>query len=190
MYTRSLTITAGLLIGVGAFAQHPQLSVGPDAFLPLGDLNKEYILGVGGSLGFEYPVGTHLGVTVHAGYDILLVQSDFSETIESASFAPVQAGLKYFFQEIQKGVYVHAQLGTHIFTEKFRKNELFDLEEESESKARFSWGIGAGYQIPHFDFALRYNMILPPGGDEAEKEGAEPLSYIGLRIAYLIPLGQ
>ena len=190
MQLRTHTLTLALLIGSVAFAQHPQLSIGPDALLPLGDLNKEYTLGVGPSLGFEYPVGTHLGITVHAGYDILLVKSDFSETIESASFAPVQAGVKFFFQEIQKGIYAHAQLGTHVFTEKFKENVTFGLAEEGETKARFSWAIGAGYQIPHFDFGLRFNMILPPGEEEAEREGAESMSYVGLRIAYLIPLGQ
>ncbi len=187
MKTRSITLCAMLLAFGALSAQTKQLSIGVDLVLPQGDFSKEYSLGVGPNAGFELPVGDKLAVTLHAGYDILLVQSDHSDVLAGASLVPIQAGLKYFFQESQKGIYAHAQLGTHLFTEKFKANEQFGLEAESETSTRFSWGIGVGYQLAKFDLGLRYNMIMPSGEDG---EGSDPISYIGLRIAYLIPLGK
>jgi hypothetical protein len=188
MKTRSITICAMLLAFGALSAQTKQFSLGVDLALPLGDFANEYSFGVGPTAVFELPLGDKLAVTLHAGYNILLVQSDFSEVLESASLLPIQAGVKYFFQEPQKGIYVHAQVGTHLFTEKFKANDLFGREEESETSTHFSWGLGVGYQLAKFDLGLRYNMVMPK--DEEDGGENDPLSYIGLRIAYLIPLGK
>lgn len=188
MNTRIILI--GLLLGTGsvASAQSKQLSFGADFSFLQGDIGKEYSLGVGPTLGFELPVGSKLGVTLQAGYTFLMLKEDAKDVLDGASLIPVQAGLKYYFTESQKGLYVHGQLGIHAFTEKFKALPApFNTEAETESSTNFSWAIGAGYQLDRIDIGVRFNSISPK-----EEEGggeAEALNYIGLRAAYLLNLG-
>ena len=79
-----LTAAVAILSG-GLMAQDNQLSFGVDLALPMGDFGDAYSLGVGPTVGFELPVGDALGVTVQVGYDILMVKSDVSDFIKSAS---------------------------------------------------------------------------------------------------------
>jgi len=184
MKKHTLSICTALLVGTTLVGQSNQVSLGIDALLPQGDFNKEFSMGIGPSVGFELPVGDHIGITAQAAYSILLLKDDIKEVLDGASLIPLQAGLKYYFQESQSGIYAHGQLGVHMFSEKFKENAAFGLEAETESEAHFSWGIGAGYQLEKFDLGIRYNSISPKS-EEGEGE-AEAFSYIGLRIAYLI----
>lgn len=171
-----------------SLAQGTQLSLGADLALPQGDFSKEFSLGIGPSVGAELPVGDKLGITLQAGYTILLLKEDIKAVLESAALIPVQAGLAYHFNDDREGLYVLGQLGIHNFTEKFKSNAAFGLEEESESSTNFSWAIGAGYQLGKLDLGVRYNSISPK-----EEEGgaeAEAFNYIGLRLAYRLSLGQ
>jgi hypothetical protein len=192
MNMRTITIGAGLLIGSGLLAQSKQISLGADLMLPQGDFSKEFSLGVGPTVGFELPLGDKLGLTIQAGYNILMLKDEIKEVLDGASIIPAQAGLKYYFMESQKGLYAHGQVGIHAFSEKFKENDLFGLEAETESKTNFSWGIGAGYQLAKLDIGVRYNMVMA-GEEEGESGGeeeGESLSYIGLRIAYILSLGE
>lgn len=185
---RTITIGAGLLIGSSLLAQSKQLSFGADVMLPQGDFSKEFSLGVGPTVGFELPVGDRIGITVQAGYNILMLKDDIKEVLDGATIIPAQAGLKYYFQESQSGLYAHGQLGIHSFTEKFKENSLFGLSAESESKTNFSWGIGAGYQLSKFDIGVRYNTVT--AGESEGSEESSSLSYIGLRVAYILSMGE
>lgn len=188
MNMRTITIGAGLLIGTSLLAQSKQLSIGADVMLPQGDFSKEFSLGVGPSVGFELPVGDKIGITIQAGYNILMLKDEIKEVLDGATMIPAQAGLKYYFQESQNGFYGHAQVGVHSFTEKFKENALFGLSEESESKTNLSFGFGVGYQLSKFDFGARYNIVT--AGESEGSEEAESLSYIGVRIAYILALGE
>ncbi len=192
MHMRKILNYAGLLLASGLMAQGHQISIGADLLMPQGDFSKEFSLGVGPTLGYELPVGDKVGITIQAGYDILMLKDEIKEVLEGATIIPAQAGLKYYFQESQSGVYAHAQAGIHAFSEKFKENALFGLEAETESKTNFSWGIGAGYQLSKLDIGIRYNMVMAgeeEGGSDGEEEG-EALSYIGLRIGYILSIGE
>ncbi len=177
---------------IGLHAQTNQLSLGVDLGLPMDPLSKEYTFIPGVSAGFELPLGTNMGLTLQAGYLIPQAKSDFTDVLSSASIIPVQAGLKYYFQEQQNGFYGHAQVGIHAFSESFKAIDVAGIhvaDAETRSETNLSWAIGAGYQLDKLDIGLRFNMIIP--GDDAEAEGGETeaKSYIGLRVAYLLALG-
>lgn len=192
MNMRKITIGAGLLAGGTLLSQSHQVSIGADLLLPQGDFSKEFSLGVGPTVGFELPVGDRVGITIEAAYDILMLKDEIKEVLDGATIIPAQAGLKYYFQESQSGIYAHAQAGIHAFSEKFKENSLFGLEEETESKTNFSWAIGAGFQLSKLDIGVRYNMVMA-GEEEGESGGGEEgeaLSYIGLRIGYILSIGE
>lgn len=179
---------AAMALTGGMMAQSNQLSFGADLGLPMGDFGDLSSLIVGPTVGFELPVGDNLGVTIQAGYQIVMLKDDVKDFYDSYSMIPAQAGLKYYFQEQQEGFYGHAQLGIHSTSYKTKDLDLGILgtiEGTSESSTNFSWAIGAGYQLEKLDIGLRYNSISP----DSDVEGAEAANYIGLRIAYLLSLG-
>ncbi|MEZ4759448.1 MAG: outer membrane beta-barrel protein [Flavobacteriales bacterium] len=184
---------AGLAVAGAATvnAQSPQVSLGVDLALPLGDFGEAYSLGVGPAAGFELPVGDNLGITAQLSYQFLTVKSDLSDFVKSSSMLPVQVGAKYYFMDQQEGFYGHVQLGIHSTSVTTEDQEFTILgttttiEGETSSSTNFSWAIGAGYQLEKLDIGLRYNSISP----DSDIEGAEASSYIGLRVAYLINVG-
>lgn len=185
-----LTVVSALVLGMSAMAQDNQISLGLDAALPMGDFGDFYSLGIGPAAGFELPVGDNLGITAQLSYQILMVQSDFSDLVKSASMIPLQAGLKYYFQDQQEGFYGHAQLGFHMSSVTTEDQSFTFLgttttiEGSTESSTNFSWAIGVGYQMEKLDLGLRYNSISP----DSDVEGAESSNYLGIRVAYLISL--
>ena len=191
---KTIAIASLILLSGAASAQDNQLSFGLDVALPMGDFADAYSLGIGPAVGFEVPVGDNLGVTLQVSYDILSPSSDTKDFINSASMIPIQAGLKYYFQDQQEGFYGHAQVGVHMqsyTTEEITTPAIPPLipamttPSVTESSTNFSWAIGVGYQLEKFDLGLRYNSVSP----DSDVEGAEASSYIGLRVAYLLPLG-
>lgn len=173
----TLLVAAAALAG-GAMAQSNQLSFGVDLGLPMGDFGDVSSLIVGPTVGFELPVGEKVGVTVQAGYDIVMLKEEFKDFFDSYSMIPAQAGLKYYFQGPQEGLYAHGQIGIHSSSVK--------VGDESESNTNMSWAIGAGYMMEKLDIGLRYNSISP---DSDAADDAKASTYIGLRVAYLLNLG-
>lgn len=181
---KTLLSLCAAAIGAGAFAQNNQVSLGIDLAMPMGDFGDAYSLGVGPTAGFELPFGK-AAATVQLSYMILMPKEDVG--IDKASMLPLQAGLKYYFMEEQRGVYGHLQLGMHMSsytTEDVDLGPLGTVEGESESSSNFSWAIGAGYALEKLDIGLRYNSISP----DSDVEGAEASTYLGIRVAYLINL--
>ena len=177
-----------LVMASGMMAQSNQLSFGLDLALPLGDFGDAYSLGIGPAVGFELPIGDNLGITAQLSYQILMVDSDISDFIKSASMMPIQAGVKYYFTDQQEGMYGHAQVGVHsqtVKTEDIDLGPFGTIEGTSNSSTNLSWAIGAGYQLEKLDIGLRYNSIMP---DSDAPDGASSSSYIGLRIAYILSL--
>ncbi len=191
MNMRTITFTAGLLIGSGILAQSKQLSFGADLMFPQGDFGKEFSMAVGPTVGFELPLGGKLGLTIQAGYDILMLKDEeVKEFLDGASVIPAQAGLKYYFSENQSGLYLHGQAGMHSFSEKFKELPApFEREAETETTTSFSWAIGAGYQLSKFDLGVRYNSFSIEEEEANGEKGTEAMSYIGLRVAYILSLG-
>ena len=186
--TKLVTIVSALALCTTAMAQDKQLSLGLDLSLPMGDFGDAYSLGVGPAAGFELPVGDNIGITAQLSYQILLVKSDLSDFIKSASMVPIQAGVKYYFMDQQEGFYGHGQVGVHMASVKTEDFTFLGVTVpgETTSSTNFSWAIGAGYQMEKFDIGLRYNSISP---DSDAPDGTNSSTYIGLRVGYLIPLG-
>lgn len=185
---------AAMALAGGVMAQSNQISLGADVALPMGDFGDVYSLGIGPAVGFELPVGDNLGVTLQVSYMFLTVKDDFSDFIDKSSMLPVQAGLKYYFQDQQEGFYGHAQLGIHSSSATTAEYTIpgipgltpdIVVPSETESSSNFSWAIGAGYQLEKLDIGVRYNSISP----DSDVDGAEASNYIGLRLAYLLSLG-
>ena len=188
MRTRILFIGAALSGAIAVNAQGPQLSLGVDLAMPLGDFGDFASFGVGPAAGIEFPVGDNIGVTVQVAYDFLTPNSDVKDLVKSMSMLPAQAGIKYYFMDQQEGFYAHGQLGIHSMSttsEDLDLGPLGTIEGETTTSTNFSWAIGAGYQLEKLDIGLRYNSISP----DSDIEGAKANSYIGLRIGYLINLG-
>ncbi len=184
----SITFAAFALAG-SISAQSNQLSFGADIGLPMGDFGDVASLIIGPSVGFELPIGDNLGVTIQAGYSLVMLKDEAKDFFDSYSMIPAQAGLKYYFTENQSGLYGHGQVGIHSATVKTPDIDLGPfgkIEGTSQSSTNLSWAIGAGYMMEKLDIGVRYNSISPDSdaGDEAKAS-----SYIGLRVAYLLNLG-
>jgi hypothetical protein len=152
-------------------AQTGRFSVGAEVAIPMDDATKDMSsLGIGGSLRYEHPVGDKLGITLTAGYISYLIKDE----LEGFSFSsiPIQAGLKYYFQEQQSGFYAMAEVGVHASTAKVE----FLGVSVSSSSTDISYAPEIGYMLDNFDIGLRYQMISTEG---------ESSSYLGLRLAYV-----
>jgi outer membrane protein W len=192
---RMILSMAAVAIAGGMMAQDNQLSFGVDLALPMGDFGDFASFGVGPAVGFEVPVGDVMAVTVQVSYEFLTPNSDFKDQIKSMSMLPAQVGLKYFFQDQQEGFYGHGQLGIHSMSTTSEEYTIpgipgfsttTTVPSETTSSTNFSWAIGVGYQMEKLDIGLRYNSISP---DSDAPDGTNASSYIGIRAAYLLPIG-
>src|SRR5471030_2681242 len=86
--------------------------------------NSIYTIGLGVSAKGELPVSDKIAITVTAGYSTFFYKSNLfqsSLTPANATFVPLKAGLKYYFNY---GVYVEGEAGTAIETN-YLKQDLF-----------------------------------------------------------------
>jgi len=185
--TKMMGVCLIAIFSTSAMAQSNQISLGVDLGIPLGDYGDIASLIVGPTAGFELPVSDNIGITAQVGYQIILVNSDFSDFIASMSAIPFQAGVKYYVADNQEGLYIHAQAGMHAMSVKSEDIDLLGttIEGETTTNTNFSWAIGAGFQMDKLDLGLRYNVISA----NSDVDGASSTSYIGVRAAYLINLG-
>jgi len=171
-------------IGTVALAQSPQISVGAELLVPVGDLAESASLGYGPAIGFEYPTSPRSSVTLQLAYDFLSPKDDDGDVVDSWTYMPIQLGGKWYFAEEQAGFYGALQAGMHNVV--YKTNEidlgpvLGTIPAQSETEAYFSWGIGAGYQLSKVDIGVRYNALV----DDIANRG-----YFGFRLAYLFNLG-
>lgn len=158
------------------FAQGIQLSLGADVAIPLRKFNNNLRLGRGPAVGYELPVGERLGVTLQAAYDFLVTNDSITGRVKSSALIPFQAGLKYYFQGQQIGLYGHGQVGIHDSMTRYRD------PNRSYNDINPTWAMGLGYQLEQFDFGVRYNSLFNLNYI------AHFRGYIGLRVTYLINL--
>ncbi len=174
-----LTIVAATAVS----AQENRFSAGLELGLPMGDFGDATSFGIGGSLGYEIPVGDNLGVIAQAGFmsfsgkdqDLGLV------SIEGVNYTmiPVQVGAKYYFTDNQEGFYAMGLLGIHSMSFKSPEYEFLGVKYggETVSDTNLSFAPGLGYIVgENIDLALRYQIISGDGGSS---------SYLGIRAAYM-----
>jgi hypothetical protein len=110
--------------------------------------NSIYNVGLGLSGKVEFPVSNRVCISATVGYSSFFYKSNLfksSLTPSAASFAPLKAGVKYYFNQ---GVYVEGELGTAIETN-YLKQDLF------------AFSIGPGFILPindkrGIDIGFRY----------------------------------
>lgn len=173
-------------------AQENRFSAGLEAALPMGDFGDAVGFGIGGSLGYEIPVGDNLGVLGQAGY-ISFAGKDYdftflgvTTTIEGPSVAciPIHVGAKYYFSDNQEGAYAGLMAGIHMLS-----------SEGSDGTTDLSVAPMLGYIVgENIDIGLRYQMIFDKqttvtydsnGFPSGTAEESVTNSYLGLRLSYM-----
>lgn len=160
-------------------AQSQGISIGANVALPMGDFGDAANVGFGGTATYERSFSPNIMGQVYAGYIMFggesFTDEDFGDYSYSHSMIPIMAGVKYFFQP-GKGFYANGLLGVHIYNFSTDYPDEFDAYENSESSTEFSFGLGAGYEVPvggknAVDISAHYMII-------------SDANYVGLRLAY------
>ncbi|MFB6306233.1 MAG: outer membrane beta-barrel protein [Flavobacteriales bacterium] len=139
-------------------AQEGGFSAGAEIGLPMGDFGDFASTGFGASIRYEAGMSDNLALTGDLGY--LTFSTDFDESV---NMIPIQAGAKYYTDEVGSGFYAMGQFGVH--------NTSFG----DNSETNLSFAPSAGYAMESIDIGLRYQVV---NGDNTNT------SYIGLRGAY------
>lgn len=184
-------LLAGLaLVGaLNTFAQEKpaarglQLSIGPEAALPIGSFHNDsrYKFGGGGSAKLAIPVATVLDFTVSAGY-LAFGSSKLNELDpDRGTFTaiPFKAGLQI---HTNGGFYFEPQAG---YTQTKISNQ--------ESAGVFTYAGNIGYLISKaVDVAVRYEAMASRKGTTILGATNSDVSakFLGLRLAYNIPFAR
>jgi hypothetical protein len=153
-----------LISALFAFALTPafsQFSAGLNVGIPSGDWSTYWNTGFGVDVRYEAPIQDKLNWTGSIGW--LSFSGKSSQGNDGTLTAiPVVAGVKYYFQESNSGVYGGIDLG------------LFFWSSNGTSENKFAFAPAIGYRLPKFDFSFRYNAM-------------SDLNVVGLRAAYVFP---
>jgi hypothetical protein len=180
-----IALTAGTTM-----AQNGRFSVGAEIGMPMGDFSDGNGVGFGGSLRYELPMGDKLGLGLTAGYITFggkSVDDGLGGTYDNPSFSviPIQAFLKYYFNEQQSGLYGMVDLGVHSssvktpeisYTDPISGQVVVISPEETHTSTDLSYAPEIGYHLANLDLGLRYQIISTEGSST---------SYLGLRVAYV-----
>lgn len=185
-------LLAGLLIVFAAstYAQEAetparrglQLSIGPEAVLPIGSFHSEsgYKFGGGGSAKLAIPVASVLDFTLSAGY-IAFGHSKLNELDNSGTFTaiPFKGGLQI---HTNGGFYFEPQAG-------FTQTKIAN----AESAGVFTYATNVGFLISKaVDIAVRYEAMASRKGTNIPGATTNDVSakFLGLRLAYNIPFAR
>jgi hypothetical protein len=180
-----IALTAGTTM-----AQSGRLSIGAELGMPMGDFSDGNGVGFGGSLRYEFPMGDKLGLGLTAGYITFAgksIDDGSGGTYDGPSFnvIPIQAFLKFYFNEQQSGLYGMVDLGVHSssvkvpeisYTDPFTNQTVVISPAETVSSTDLSYAPEIGYHLANIDLGLRYQIIATEGSTT---------SYLGLRAAYV-----
>lgn len=179
---------AAVALAGGMMAQSSRLSLGVELAFPSGDWADFIGMGVGGTLGFEMPLGDKLGLMAQAGY-LRFGGKEYEPapgvTIESdgSGVAPIQVGAKFYFSDNQEGAYLGLLTGLHMVASTTTNTAG---EEVTETDSNFGVAPLFGYILgENIDLAVRYQMIFAEGVDDNFEETTVTNSYIGIRAAYM-----
>lgn len=164
-------VAVTLISAQDSSAQRSRASLGLEYGIPMGD-DADSLSGLFGGTGrYEIPVGDAMGITFTFGYLSYLLKNDI-EGVTSGEI-PVQAGLKYYFQDQQEGFYGMAELGVHI---NIYSSDHTGVNETTVT-TNMSYAPGIGYIIGEkVDIGIRYQLISAEVGSS---------SYLGFRVAYV-----
>ena len=156
----SLTVSAQNATG-------PELSVGLDATLPIGNFKEGYNFGIGGTAKFAYNFTEQSAATFQTGYISFGGKTLDGFKIPAAGFIPFKAGYRY---TTDGGIYFEPQLGfTSISV------------SGAGSTTGFTYAFNAGYRLtPGLDASIRYETVSKSGNS----------SFLGLRLAYGFSFGK
>ena len=185
-------------------AQENRFSLGAELGFPMGDFGDGVGIGIGGTLGFELPVGDNLGLMAQAGY-MSFAGKDVSVTVlgvtatsktDATGIIPIQVGAKYYVTDNQEGFYAGLLTGVHMTSVKVPEYNLTtgaSTGTKTETNSNFSLAPLVGYIIgENIDIALRYQMIFAKqetavvsGLSVTTESKTVTNSYLGLRLAYM-----
>src|SRR6476469_7143880 len=184
-----LAVGLALAGAVNTFAQEKpaarglQLSIGPEAALPIGSFHNDsrYKIGGGGSAKLAIPVASALDFTVSAGY-IACGSSKLNELDpDRGTFTaiPFKAGLQI---HTNGGFYFEPQAG-------YTQTKISNME----GKGVFTYAGNIGYLISKaVDIAVRYEAMASRKGTTIPGATNSDVSakFLGLRLAYNIPFAR
>ena len=182
------------LIGTQTFAQDMQASAGLELGVPFVSYGT-VMTGVTG--GFEYVILDKLTLTGQLGFEIMFtndnVIDDYYYYDSNIPIVIFQVGTKYYFTEALKGFYGHGQIGIHTRIMKYVTNTIDDDSFTRYTRAGISGALGVGYQTERLDFGLRFNGVTGSTSKVVYANNSfnpgSGFGYVGVRIAYLIPVG-
>jgi opacity protein-like surface antigen len=129
--------------------------------LPMGDFSNAAKTGFGGTAAVELALMPQLVGVGQIGYIVYGTESDAVDF----STVPVLVGVKYFFVPVL-GVYGIGQIGMNFFSTTVEIPQIFGFGggSVSESSSKFSFVLGAGYEVPisptfSLDFSGTFNLI-------------------------------
>lgn len=164
-------------------AQDSGVSVGLEIALPLGDFGEFATLGYGASAGYELGISDNLSATARAGYILLAVDSELDGFVKSMAMIPIQAGVRYYLDEVGSGIHAGLQVGVHSMSITTEDIEILGttIEGTTESETDLSLAPTVGFHVTdQIDVAARFNIILSADDDT----GAENSNYIGIRTSF------
>ena len=167
------SLAACIIVSLATHAQSgtTKIEIGPELSIPVGNAKDVLKMGFGGSAKALFGICNAGQISLTSGYITFKGKDLYSGEKASLSVIPLMAGYRQNFS----GFYVEPQAGAGLI---LIKDENGD-ESEKSSSTRFTWAIGAGYIISNVDVGVHYQRSEANGGN---------LSYVGIKIAYNIPL--
>jgi hypothetical protein len=150
----------------------PQLSIGGEFGVPVGQASDIYGKVLGMSLKLDVPVSkSPFFIVITSGISTFIVKFDYSGALDNASYVPVEAGGKYYFSKLG---YIEADFGV--------SNNINSNYTAEKTAFMYSpvIGISAPTNKPNkhkstIDMGLRYEGRVESGGT---------VGQIALRVAY------
>ena len=174
----SMALVLGLTLHANAqkgYDRHGiQLSVGPQANLPIGDFKDAYDWSIGGSVQADFPiVKNDLYAVVNAGYNNFFAKDNAVLKAKDLGQIPVSAGLKYYFPTTN--LYVQGTAGVSFLTTKSSLG--------ADKSASFLYSPQVGYLFNlggknALDVAVKFE------GDSKIYDGGKANNFLGLRVGY------
>ena len=165
-----------LISSVSLFAQRPGISIGGNAYIPVGDWAEFASTGFGGSVTYEHPLGKNIMGVLYSGYTSFTGDTE----VTWGTMVPLLAGAKFYFTPKQNW-YVAALLGVNFTTAKVTIALPDETTSEgSASSTEFTGNVNIGYEIKTsekgaVDISAGFVYI-------------DQLSYYGVRLAYIFKL--
>lgn len=155
-----------LSLAVAPSFSQGRFSIGPEVAMPVGDWSDVVGLGIGGTVRYEGAINDNLNWMATAGY---LSFGDKEDLGVKFSMIPINAGVKYYFDESFSGFYAGAELGFNVVKAKYEDTGFGSF---SASETKFGFAPMVGYHISVIDIGAKYALV-------------SDANYFGVRVAYV-----